>query len=78
MSTHVRIQEVVHKYVRFEGKSITCLCEELGWPRQKWYDFRNTDIITVQDLYALSQLLNHDFFLDCSQMFFPPKESTSS
>ena len=74
MGTHVKIQEIVHKHVRLKGKNISGLCEELGWPRNKWYRFQNTGYLDIPDLQALSNLLEHDFFQYYSKTFSFPEE----
>jgi hypothetical protein len=58
----IQIEKIIDEQLTREGRTVTWLCLQMRWKRQKWYRFKNNGLIEVQDLFNISVLLNHNFF----------------
>jgi len=70
----IHIGKLIRKQLRSNGQSVVWLTKQLECDRSKVYRIFNSPIIYSSDLWKISAILKHDFFLDVSSCFSNRKE----
>ncbi|MCL2328392.1 MAG: XRE family transcriptional regulator [Bacteroidetes bacterium] len=70
----IHIGKLIRKHLKDNGQSVVWFAKQLECDRSKMYRIFNSPIIYSSDLWQISAILKHDFFLDVSSCFSNRKE----
>ena len=71
----LHIGKLIRKQLRYNGQSVVWLTKQLDCDRSKLYRIFENPNIHSDDLWKISVILKHDFFLDLSNHLLDTAEN---
>ena len=71
---NIHIGKLIRKQLRDNGQTVVWLTKQLGCDRSKLYRIFSNSSIYSDDLWQISTIMKHNFFLDISNHFLDTTE----